>query len=342
MGATALFLPSMFAAALLGPGWLLPLGGASVLAFLLLTSCAFVFYRQEAARRDVVRSMFSTMVSPQVLRMMEDHPETFELRGEKREATMFFSDVAGFTAISEKLGPAELAGLLNRYLTPMTEIILAHDGYLDKYSGDGIMAVWGVPYPDAAHAAKACRAAWGQQERLRGLARDIEAETGVMLAVRMGLNSGTVSAGNMGSTRKFQYTVMGDAVNLAARLEPANKDYGTGIILGEATRRMLGPEFLVRKLDRLVVKGKTGAVDIFELLGVDGGPLPAWVAVYEEGLEKMRMRDWNGAGQAFARCRDLRPGGDAASETMLARVGRLRTDPPGPDWNGENIRTGKD
>ncbi|NJK91051.1 MAG: adenylate/guanylate cyclase domain-containing protein [Blastochloris sp.] len=268
-----------------------------------------------------------------------ESPEGLSLSGRKAEATMFFSDLAGFTSISEKLGAEELAQLLNRYLTPMTDIILEEDGYLDKYSGDGIMAVWGVPYPDPDHALKACRAALRQQDRLRELAAEIKAELGIEISVRMGINSGQVSAGNMGSERKMQYTVMGDPVNLAARLEPANKDYGTCIILAEETKKRLpetGPP--TRLLDKMVVKGKTEPVLIYELLP---GPIaPLWVPDYEAGLRKLWSRDWDGASELFQRV--LSQVQDVAAQGMLERIALYRREAPPPDWDGAHVRKFKD
>ncbi|MEM6885262.1 MAG: CHASE2 domain-containing protein, partial [Verrucomicrobiota bacterium] len=205
------------------------------LALLLTTLQTTHSYALEAKRRNQLRKVFSAAVSPDVLRMMEENHGEISMEGARMEATMLFSDVAGFTTISERLEPQELSNLLNRYLTPMTEVILSTDGFVDKYEGDAIMAEWGVPLEDPEHARKACRAAILQLEALDALNAQIEEESGISLAVRMGINSGQVSAGNMGSEKRFQYTVMGDAVNLAARLEPANKEYGSRIIIGEKT-----------------------------------------------------------------------------------------------------------
>jgi class 3 adenylate cyclase/CHASE2 domain-containing sensor protein len=342
MAGAAIFYPVVAAGAFLFINLQLPLLIPLLLLLLLFGANAYYFYGLEARQRAQVRKMFSTVVSDRILQFMEEDANRFRLTGQKAEATMFFSDVAGFTSISEKLAPEELSALLNRYLTPMTDIILQYDGYLDKYSGDGIMAVWGVPYPMADHAVKACQAAWRQQERVQALGRDIENETGVRIEVRMGLNSGTVSAGNMGSEKKFQYTVMGDAVNLAARLEPANKEYGTGILLGEETRRLAGDAVLTRLVDRLVVKGKTQPVAIYELLGLAGeNRRPEWAACYEQALEDYWQRRWDAAIRGFEECRSQR-GGDAASARMLERIEFFRADAPPADWNGAWIRKEKD
>ena len=172
---------------------------------------------QEELQKKRVRDMFGTMVSTTVLHYLENHPGSFSLSGQKREATMFFSDVAGFTTISETLEPGQLSHLLNSYLSPMTQIIMERGGYVDKYEGDAIMAEWGVPYPVQDHAVQACLAALEQQAKLAELRPMLKNQYGKEIWVRMGLNSGTVTAGNMGSDKRFQYTVMGDAVNQAAR-----------------------------------------------------------------------------------------------------------------------------
>lgn len=312
-----------------------------LLIVVLLAAHSFHQFRLASRRRDEIRRLFSSMVSPRVLELMEADPSAVSLAGRRMEATMFFSDVAGFTSISEKLSPQELSALLNRYLTPMSEIIIAYDGYVDKYEGDAIMAVWGVPYPDAGHAAKACRAARDQLLALRGLAAEIHAEFGVEIDIRIGINTGTVSAGNMGSARKFQYTVIGDPVNLAARLEPINKDYGTRCILGPLTRTAVAdaPDLVLRRLDRIVVKGKTEPVEIYELC--ECASRAPWIDSYEEGLNHLWARRWDEAEAAFLRAEAER-GGDAASALQRERLAAYRADPPEPDWNGAWVRASKD
>jgi class 3 adenylate cyclase len=308
---------------------------------LLLGLNTWFFYRQEAAAKEQVRKMFSTMVSPRVLELMEENPDQFGLVGVKREATLFFSDLGGFTSISEKLSPTELCQLLNRYFTPMTDIILEHDGYLKDYAGDGIVAAWGLPYPDAQHAWKAVQSAWAQAQALEVLAAQILAETDILITMRIGINSGVVSAGNMGSQRRFQYGMMGDAVNLAARLEPINKDFGTGIILSEFTYAQVAERVTVRFLDKIVVKGKSVPVSIYELVGLREAEVNrAWIEAYEEGYAQYAQRDWDQAAAAFTRCQKQR-GNDQASDTMLARIEHYRHTPPPAGWQGEFVKTTK-
>lgn len=313
----------------------------SALGPVLLSAHAIHQYNAEARRRREVRKLFSAMVSPRVLDLMEQNPSSYALEGQRMEAIMFFSDVAGFTSISEKLTPQELSSLLNRYLTPMSEIILSSDGYIDKYQGDGIMAVWGVPFPDPEHAVKACRAARDQLRALGRLAAEIESECGVRIDIRIGINSGTVSAGNMGSERKFQYTVMGDAVNLAARLEPANKDYGSRCIIGPLTRKAVAgaSDIVCRRLDRIVVKGKTEPVEIFELCELER--VEPWLQQYNTALEALWARRWDEAERGFRAVLAARPG-DGAACLMLSRLEAYRQDPPPDGWNGAWVRQAKD
>ncbi|MDD5260849.1 MAG: adenylate/guanylate cyclase domain-containing protein [Methylacidiphilales bacterium] len=341
MGLLCVVYPAAAAASALWLGRLEPFLTPSLMLLALFAANSIFHYILESRRRGVLRKAFSAAVSPRVLELLEANPERFSLQGEKAETSVFFSDIAGFTTIAEKLAPQELSALLNRYLTPMSDIILASDGYIDKYQGDAIMAVWGVPLPEKEHAAKACGAALDQLERLKSLEREIENDTGIRIDVRMGINSGIVSAGNMGSAKKQQYTVMGDAVNLAARLEPINKDYGTHIIIGENTRKLL-PEggWVTRLLDKVVVKGKTEPVLIYELVGRGPGR-PDWIKFYEQGLQRLWEKKWAEAGAAFGECRKVRPQ-DPAVRLMLERVDQYKVSPPPEGWNGAFARQSKD
>jgi adenylate cyclase len=301
------------------------------------------FWQEERQKRRV-RDMFGTMVSRDVLSYLEDNPGSFSLTGEKREATMFFSDVAGFTTISESLEPSQLADLLNHYLSPMTDIIMQRRGYVDKYEGDAIMAVWGVPFPMPDHAVQACYAALEQQTKLAEIRQVLKDQFGHELFVRMGINSGHVTAGNMGSNRRFQYTVMGDAVNQAARFEPANKDYETLIMMGETTYREAKDSIEARLIDRIVVKGKTKPISIYELMAKKGELSDVRRQVrefYERGLQSHWDRKWE---EAIA-CLDaaLRlDSSDGPSGKMRERILHYVENPPPVDWQGEYVRRSKD
>jgi adenylate cyclase len=306
------------------------------------TGVIAVKYWQEEHGRKKVRSMFGTMVSPNVLQYLEQNPGSFSLTGAKADATMFFSDVAGFTTISESLEPAQLAELLNRYLSPMTDIIMARGGYVDKYEGDAIMAEWGVPFPMGDHAAQACTAALEQQEKLAELRAELKAEFGHELTVRMGLNTGSVTAGNMGSANRFQYTVMGDAVNQASRFESANKCYGSLIMIGETTYQAVHELFETRLLDLIIVKGKTKPIRIYELLA-RAGELAAEkkqvVALYHEALTLHWERKFD---EAVAKLDEaLAVMKDEPSHWLRQRIiGYLET-PPAEGWSGEFVNPTK-
>lgn len=320
------------------PVWL---GISIITIYLVLT---MLRYWQEEMQKRKVRNMFGTMVSEDILHYLENNPGSFSLTGRRVEATMFFSDVANFTSISENLEPERLTLLLNRYLTPMTNIIMEHKGNVDKYEGDAIMAVWGAPYPLEDHAAQACLAALEQQESLSKIRAELKKEFGYDVYVRMGINTGQVAAGNMGSDRKFQFTVMGDAVNQAARFEPANKDYSSNIIIGESTYMMAKNAVEARLLDKIVVKGKTLPINIYELLAKKGELKYAKAEVvkeYEQALKLMWERQWDLAVEGFSKILEL-DAHDVPSAIMLARVKEYKMKPPQESWRGEYIRTSKD
>jgi len=306
-----------------------------------LTVLSYRFLAEEKAKRRI-RNMFSTMVSDQVLAYLEENPDSFSLRGQNVDATVCFSDVVNFTGISEKLTPERLTDLLNQYLTPATDIIMNFGGYVDKYIGDGIMAVWGAPYPDPDHAIEACRAAIKQQDMLIDLNKKIQKDFGVELSVRIGINSGNVKAGNMGSARKFQYTVIGDVVNLASRLEPANKDFGTRIIAGDITYRMVKDRIVTRCLGKIIVAGKEEAVSIYEIIGEKGqvdGRILEVVDSYDSALGLFFRRSW-------AECITvldaiLKNCSDGPSLFLRNRAIHYQSNPPDPDWQGEYVRHGK-
>jgi len=299
---------------------------------------------QEELQKKRVRDMFGTMVSQDVLHYLENNPESFSLSGQKAEATMFFADVAGFTTISESLEPEKLSELLNQYLSPMTEIIMNHGGYVDKYEGDLIMAEWGVPYAMADHATQACLAAIEQQEKLNELRPILKKEFGHDLYARMGINSGSVTAGNMGSDKRFQYTVMGDAVNQAARFEPTNKDYGTTIIMGETTYLQAKDAIEARLLDLIIVKGKTQPIKIYELLARKGSLSQTKqdvVRFYNQALELHWARRWDDAIESVEKALAL-DADDGPSSKLKERVAWYKDNPPAESWAGEYVRTTKD
>ena len=305
------------------------------------TSISLYQYRVEQKGRLEIRRRFSAMVSGKALQYMEEHPD--RLGGEKREATMFFSDVAGFTSVSEGIPPEQLSKVLNDYLTPMADLILAQDGYVNKFAGDGIMAVWGIFEPEPAHAARACVSALEQQGKIRELQTVFKEKYGMNLKVRMGLNTGIVSAGNMGSENRYEYTVMGDAVNFAARLEPANKDYGTRILIGERTRELAKEQVVTRRMDRIVVEGKHEPVLVYEVVsraGEASDQQKRLIALFEEGLDFYWKRNWERAIECFEKASELEPN-DSPPKVFLERAKEYQNQPPPDDWKGEYVRHGK-
>lgn len=300
-------------------------------------------FLSEQKEKRKIRGMFQTYMSPKVLKYLEDHPDAFSLKGEKREATMFFSDVAGFTTISESLSAEELATVLNKYLSPMTTILMSYDGYVDKYEGDAIMCDFGVPMEDPDHAWKACWAALDQQQTLDELRREIKEEHGVDIYVRMGVNSGVVSAGNMGSNQRFQYTVMGDAVNQASRFEGANKQYGTYIMVGEETYQQAQDKIEVRVLDKLVVKGKLIPITVYELMAKRGeltNEQSLIRAHFTKGIELYWEKRWDEAIAEFREAISVN-GNDPPAKVFIKRCQIYKENPPGDDWQGEFIMTTK-
>ena len=273
--------------------------------------------------------------SPELVKILMEHPE-FLSRPRKMEGTFFFSDVKSFTSISEKMSADVLFPFINRYLDAMTRVLKVRLAYLDKYIGDGIMALFGVPVASSDHARNACRAALECQEALAALNVEFAKEGHPQLKSRIGLNSGEVSAGYMGAHDRSDYSVLGDAVNLAARLEGANKEYGTAIMLSEATRVLVGDAFVVRELDRIRVVGKRVPTGIYELIAPAGAPLPfppAFLPAYDAALAAYKARRWTEAREGFRAALALRPG-DRPCEVYIERCEAFQAAPPPGDWEG--------
>ncbi|HEX6976838.1 MAG TPA: adenylate/guanylate cyclase domain-containing protein [Patescibacteria group bacterium] len=227
-------------------------------------------YFSEIRKKQFVRKAFSYYLSESVMSEVLSNPSKLKLGGERRPLTVLFSDVAGFTTISEKIPPETLLALLNHYLTVMTNIIFKYRGVLDKYMGDGVMAFWGAPIKEADHALLACMAALEMYDKV-GEIRSNWVKKGVSFDIRIGVNSGDMIVGNMGSHQRFNYSLVGDGVNLGARLESINKEYGTHIIISESTYNLVKEKVIARKLDIVAVKGKEKGIAIYELIGVKTG-----------------------------------------------------------------------
>ncbi|MBI2787714.1 MAG: CHASE2 domain-containing protein [Elusimicrobia bacterium] len=300
-------------------------------------------YAVEGRQKRYIQGAFSFYLSPEVVRQIAERPEALALGGERREATFYFSDIEGFTSFSEKLGPEKLTQLMNRYLGEMTETVLDSGGTLDKYIGDAIMSFWGAPLPCEGHALVACKVALANQKKLAGLKAEFDALGYPPVRNRIGLNTGPAIIGNMGSPKRFSYTAIGDAVNLASRLEGANKAYGTYILISETTRRGAGDAIEVRELDFVKVKGKSEAIRVYELLGLKGETDPALVEkarLFETGLAHFRERRFEEAIAVF-RGVAARFGDDHACENYLERCERYKKEPPPAGWDGSNALTEK-
>jgi adenylate cyclase len=291
---------------------------------------------QERNKRLLIKSMFSTYVNPQLVDQLVNDPSKLVLGGKREELTVLFSDIAGFTTISEDQAPERLVALLNEYLSEMSAIIFANRGTVDKYVGDAIMAFWGAPLPEPDHAYLACRSALEMRRALEELNKRWNAAGRPPLRARIGLNTGPMIIGNMGAARKFNYTVIGDSVNLASRLEGVNKEYGTGLIVSEWTYGAVRERISGRRLDRIAVKGRSAPVTIYELLeerSGRSGDLSAGVAEYEAGLELYFGRRFREAAEAFARVLQLRTD-DPPARVFLARATEFAANPPPPEWDG--------
>jgi adenylate cyclase len=305
------------------------------------------FVREQAQRRQI-RSAFSRYLSPTLVEQLAQSPEKLVLGGEEREMTIMFSDVRGFTTISEsfKHDPQGLTKLMNRFLTPLTNAILARKGTIDKYMGDAIVAFWNAPLDDKEHQLNACEAALDMLERIEGLneVRELEAKEGghpyFPINVGVGLNTGTCVVGNMGSDLRFDYSVLGDSVNLASRLEGQSKEYGFPIIVGSNTALAVKDKFAILELDFIMVKGKKEPEVIYAIAGredtAQSGRFQRLRNLTIEMLACYRSRDWAGALEAIERGRKT----DEANALKLlynlyeARIRDYQKNPPPEDWNG--------
>lgn len=299
----------------------------------LVSMVAIVAYRLVVTDKGerLLRSSFALYLAPAVIERMLASRKLPVLGGETRDVTVFFSDLVGFSSIAENMTPAELVAFMNEYLSAMTDIIEANGGYVDKYIGDSIVAMFGAPAEDSDHAGNAGRAALGCRARLDELNRSSVAFRGHEVAQRMGLNSGAALVGNIGSRRRFNYTVMSDAVNVASRIEGANKFYGTTVAASETTVALTGTAFGWRELDAIRVQGRSTPLKIYELLAEAGQETPrqAEVAdIYAQGLAHWRRREFEAAADIFARVADV----DMPSAIFLGRAKALVSNPPAPDW----------
>jgi adenylate cyclase len=370
---TLLVLALTAAAVALGTGYLY-VGHATmvdgslslVTAAVLYTYLVYANYSREESQRRQIRSAFGQYLSPALVEQLATDPSKLKLGGEFRNMTFLFCDIRSFTAISERYkdDPASLTRLINRYMTPMTNTILAHRGTIDKYIGDCIMAFWNAPLSDAEHARNACLGALSMMRELEALNRILTAEAAEgeaqqsaasagngdtlarrrvytkSLAIGIGINTGDCIVGNMGSEIRFDYSVLGDAVNLASRLETQSKNYGVTAVIGEDTERHV-PNFATIELDLIAVKGRAGAVRIFTLLGgAEHAVTPAYQALrrsHDALIAAYRGRDWSGARRLIGECRAMEKRLDQLYQLYEARIAAYEREPPPEDWTGVYI-----
>ncbi len=321
----------------LGGGQLAPLSVVvGALSLVVAARLVFAYGRASAARARAaeIRRAFQTYVPPAVVQTLVDDPGRLRLGGERREITALFTDIHGFTRIAEEMEPDALVGLLNECLGTIADIVLDEGGTVDKFIGDAVVAMWGAPVAADDHAEAACRAALRCQAALDAL-RERWVERGLPpLSVRIGLNSGMALVGNMGAARRFDYTMIGDAVNLAARLEEANGFYGTQILVGERTMALAGEAMVFREVDRVRPRGKMRPVRIGELLGRPGAvdaAVRARAEQYQVALRAYRTRRWGDARAALA---PLVAERDGPAMQLAERVERFELAPPSDDWDG--------
>lgn len=307
---------------------------------LLFTNMAILGYRYvtEEKQKLWIKDMFQGYMSKDLVDKIMANPDMLQMGGDKKEITVFFSDIKGFSSFSEKLGtPERLIALINEYLGAMSDVVLEHGGYISKYEGDAIMAFWGAPSDDPNHARTCIECVWAMNQRLKVLNADLAKRDMPNLFTRFGINTGPVTVGNVGSVRKKSYTAMGDSVNLGSRLEGANKEYGTAIMMSEFTYEKVRGVYPVRELDLLRVVGKEQPVRVYELLGLADADVPdkkrQAVERYLNGLACYRSRKWDEATGFFQQALAADPD-DGPSQTYLERCRDFKQSPPPENWDG--------
>ncbi len=314
-------------------GLVLPLAASLLMVAALYTMNMAYGYFVESRSKQQFAELFGQYVPPELVDQMARDPGRYSMAPKSAELTILFSDVRGFTSISEALQPDELREYINEYLTSMSAIIRGqHRGTLDKYIGDAIMAFWGAPVEDARHARNGLLAALAMQVECQALNGRFRARGWPTLQIGVGLNSGTVRVGDMGSQVRRAYTAMGDAVNVASRLEGRTKYYGVGILVGEATRKLAGGEFVFREIDLIKVKGRDEAVRVYQPLG----SAPREQGLWEAALQAYRAQDWDRAESGLAELLRDEPACELYA-LYARRVTEKRRDAPPPGWDGVTV-----
>jgi adenylate cyclase len=303
---------------------------------------SFNFFVKELRSKQRLKQTFGKYIDPRILEHVLAQPDAEAVAGGRREMTVLFADLVGFTGLSERLTPLLMVTLLNRHFGLQALAVQEHHGVVDKFIGDSVMAFWGPPFvkPEE-HAVLACRAAQAQLAALDTLRRELPDITGLrrdapVIDLGIGICTGEVVVGNIGSENTRSYTVIGDTANLAARLETANRVYGTHILVAESTRQAVGSHFEMREIDTIFVKGKIETTRVFELMSAAGKPSEELVRLrerYDAARRSYLAQDWDTAEATFRECLKIRPN-DGPSRVFLERVQAFRRNSPGKDWNG--------
>ncbi len=319
-------------------GLVLPLASALAMTVALFTvNMAYGYFVESRSKRQFAE-LFGQYVPPELVDKMAQDPEKYSMEGRSEQLTVLFSDIVGFTSISEALNPKDLAAFINEYLTSMSLVIREHHGTLDKYIGDAIMAFWGAPVEDPQHARQGVRAALAMQAKLLQTNELVRARGWPSIRIGIGVNSGTMSVGDMGSKVRRAYTVMGDAVNLSSRLEGLTREYGVGVIVGQATRDLV-KDGVFRELDKVKVKGKEEPVAIFEAVGFEGSVdknVLDEIKLWHQCLRQYRVQEWDQAELSLLNLTRMYPEHKLYKE-FSSRVVHMRGASPGAGWDGVTV-----
>lgn len=301
----------------------------------IISSILFVIlrYSQESKEKKLIKNMFQYYLTPDVISELINDPSKLSLGGEKRDITIFFSDIRGFTTISESLSAEKLVTLLNKYLTSMTDVLMENRGVLDKYIGDAIMAFWGAPIVNPNRVIDACRSAVLMSKNLRELNLKLKEDNFPSISIGMGINDGEVIVGNMGSNTRFNYTIMGDEVNFASRLEGLNKNYGTECLISQSVFEKIKnlKEFKIRELDKVIVKGKSEPKVIYELILLEKENIDLILSNFKSAKDLYLGGHFNSAKNIFEK--NFKDFGDMPSKTFFDRCVYLEQNRP-LNWQG--------